>query len=46
MMRGVRRAMTSGMGPAEASRAVLDRLDAIEDLLSENVLNYAVRSAE
>ncbi|MGP3999260.1 TetR/AcrR family transcriptional regulator [Streptomyces sp. 8N706] len=43
---GVRRAMSEGLRPAEASRAVLDKLDQVEELLGEKVLNYAVRSAE
>ncbi|MFH9401922.1 TetR/AcrR family transcriptional regulator [Streptomyces sp. NPDC017638] len=37
------REMVAGRKPAEVSREVLVLLDDIEDLLSENVLNYAVR---
>ncbi|MEU3527265.1 TetR/AcrR family transcriptional regulator [Streptomyces sp. NPDC038707] len=37
------REMTSGRKPAEVSREVLVLMDDIEDLLSEKVLNYAVR---
>ncbi|KOX04270.1 TetR/AcrR family transcriptional regulator [Streptomyces sp. NRRL B-3648] len=39
------REMLAGRKPAEASREVLVLLDDIEDLLSEKVLNYAVRAA-
>ncbi|WP_225827347.1 TetR/AcrR family transcriptional regulator [Streptomyces naphthomycinicus] len=40
------REMLAGRKPAEVSREVLVLLDDIEDLLSEKVLNYAVRGAE
>ncbi|MFF3911267.1 TetR/AcrR family transcriptional regulator [Streptomyces sp. NPDC001848] len=40
------RAMVAGRKPAEVSREVLVLLDDIEDLLSEKVLNYAVRAPE
>ncbi|MEU1009349.1 helix-turn-helix domain-containing protein [Streptomyces sp. NPDC005890] len=39
------REMLAGRKPAEVSREVLVLLDDIEDLLSEKVLNYAVRAA-
>jgi AcrR family transcriptional regulator len=39
------REMTAGRKPAEVSREVLVLMDDIEDLLSEKVLNYAVRGA-
>ncbi|MEV6114870.1 helix-turn-helix domain-containing protein [Streptomyces sp. NPDC052109] len=39
------REMLAGREPAEVSREVLVLLDDIEDLLSERVLNYAVRGA-
>ncbi|WP_181796363.1 TetR/AcrR family transcriptional regulator [Streptomyces sp. WELS2] len=39
------REMVSGRKPAEVSREVLVLMDDIEDLLSEKVLNYAVRGA-
>ncbi|WP_030339300.1 TetR/AcrR family transcriptional regulator [Streptomyces sp. NRRL S-1022] len=39
------REMLAGRKPAEASREVLVLLDDIEDLLSEKVLNYALRAA-
>ncbi|MFH9662908.1 TetR/AcrR family transcriptional regulator [Streptomyces sp. NPDC017248] len=42
----VGRGMLAGRKPAEVSREVLVLLDDIEDLLSEKVLNYAVRGAE
>ncbi|GHH80862.1 TetR family transcriptional regulator [Streptomyces sulfonofaciens] len=37
------RRMVTGRSPEEVSREVLDLLDATEDILSETVLNYAVR---
>ncbi|MFI5688837.1 TetR/AcrR family transcriptional regulator [Streptomyces sp. NPDC051636] len=40
------REMLTGRKPAEVSREVLVLMDDIEDLLSETVLNYAVRGAE
>ncbi|KDN72817.1 TetR/AcrR family transcriptional regulator [Streptomyces olindensis] len=40
------REMAQGRNPDEVSREVLGLLDDIEDLLSEKVLNYAVRGAE
>ncbi|MFF4257392.1 TetR/AcrR family transcriptional regulator [Streptomyces sp. NPDC001663] len=40
------REMVKGNNPREVSREVLVLLDDIEDLLSEKVLNYAVRGAE
>jgi hypothetical protein len=40
------REMLAGRKPAEVSREVLVLLGDIEDLLSEKVLNYAVRGAE
>ncbi|MEU0332506.1 helix-turn-helix domain-containing protein [Streptomyces sp. NPDC006193] len=40
----VERAMLAGREPAEVSREVLVLLDDIEDLLSEKVLDYAVRA--
>ena len=39
----VGREMLAGRNPDEVSREVLTLLDDIEELLSENVLNYAVR---
>lgn len=39
------REMLAGRKPAEVSREALVLLDDIEDLLSEKVLNYAVRGA-
>ncbi|MBC2869311.1 TetR/AcrR family transcriptional regulator [Streptomyces mexicanus] len=39
------REMLKGRHPNEVSREVLDLLDDIEDLVSEKVLNYAVRGA-
>ncbi|MFG2942396.1 TetR/AcrR family transcriptional regulator [Streptomyces sp. NPDC048282] len=39
------REMVKGRDPREVSREVLVLLDGIEDLLSEKVLNYAVRGA-
>ncbi|MDQ1036110.1 AcrR family transcriptional regulator [Streptomyces sp. V3I8] len=46
VMSTVGREMVGGRAPAEVSREVLVLLDAMEDLLSEKVLNYAVRGAE
>ncbi|MET8248580.1 TetR/AcrR family transcriptional regulator [Streptomyces sp. NPDC005202] len=40
------RRMIAGHKPAEVSREVLTLLDDIEELLSEKVLNYAVRGAD
>lgn len=45
LMGYVGRAMLAGRKPAEVSREALALLDEIEDLLSEQVLNYAVRSS-
>ncbi len=42
----VRRGMTAGRAPGEVSREALGLLDDLEDLLSERVLNYAVRGVE
>ncbi|MEW1829388.1 helix-turn-helix domain-containing protein [Streptomyces sp. NPDC088196] len=42
----VRRGMTAGRAPGEVSREALGLLDDLEDLLSERVLNYAVRAVE
>ncbi|MEU6031960.1 TetR/AcrR family transcriptional regulator [Streptomyces tauricus] len=46
VMSAVGREMVAGRDPAEVSREVLVLLDGMEDLLSEKVLNYAVRAAE
>ncbi|MFH8464809.1 TetR/AcrR family transcriptional regulator [Streptomyces sp. NPDC017991] len=46
VMSTVGREMVAGRDPAEVSREVLTLLDGMEDLLSEKVLNYAVRAAE
>ncbi|MFD6290169.1 TetR/AcrR family transcriptional regulator [Streptomyces sp. NPDC060205] len=46
VMSTVGREMIAGRAPAEVSREVLTLLDGMEDLLSEKVLNYAVRAAE
>ncbi|MFE1796853.1 MULTISPECIES: TetR/AcrR family transcriptional regulator [unclassified Streptomyces] len=46
VMSTVGREMIAGRDPAEVSREVLTLLDGMEDLLSEKVLNYAVRAAE
>ncbi|MEC4016714.1 hypothetical protein QMK28_10420 [Streptomyces sp. H27-D2] len=46
VIRGVNCAIREGRGVNAASRAVLDKLDQMEELLSEKVLNYATRSAE
>ncbi|GHD90017.1 TetR/AcrR family transcriptional regulator [Streptomyces naganishii] len=45
VMAVIGREMGKGRNPREVSREVLDLLDDIEDLLSEKVLNYAVRGA-
>ncbi|MFE7028969.1 TetR/AcrR family transcriptional regulator [Streptomyces sp. NPDC057621] len=46
VMSTVGREMIAGRDPAEVSREVLTLLDGMEDLLSEKVLNYAVRAAQ
>ncbi|GAA3146220.1 TetR/AcrR family transcriptional regulator [Streptomyces echinatus] len=46
VMAVIGREMVKGRKPAEVSREVLALLDDIEDLLSEKVLNYAVRGVE
>ncbi|MFJ9709315.1 TetR/AcrR family transcriptional regulator [Streptomyces sp. NPDC101234] len=46
VMSVIGREMVKGGDPREVSREVLVLLDDIEDLLSEKVLNYAVRGAE
>ncbi|MFD8724721.1 TetR/AcrR family transcriptional regulator [Streptomyces sp. NPDC059629] len=46
VMSVIGREMVKGRDPREVSREVLVLLDDIEDLLSEKVLNYAVRGAE
>ncbi|MFF7978565.1 TetR/AcrR family transcriptional regulator [Streptomyces sp. NPDC007901] len=45
VMAVIGREMVKGRDPREVSREVLALLDDIEDLLSEKVLNYAVRGA-
>ncbi len=45
VMAVIGREMLKGRRPGEVSREVLGLLDAVEDLLSEKVLNYAVRGA-
>ncbi|MFF8590823.1 TetR/AcrR family transcriptional regulator [Streptomyces sp. NPDC015220] len=45
VMSVIGREMLKGRNPSEVSREVLDLLEDIEDLLSEKVLNYAVRGA-
>ncbi|WP_037772984.1 TetR/AcrR family transcriptional regulator [Streptomyces sclerotialus] len=45
LMEYVGRAMVAGGKPSEVSRDALLLLDEVEDLLSERVLNYAVRAA-
>jgi hypothetical protein len=40
------REMMAGRSPGEVSREALGLLDDMEDLLSQKVLNYAVRAAE
>ena len=44
-MATVGREMVAGRNPDEVSREVLVLLDEMEDMLSEKVLNYAVRGA-
>ncbi|QQM40770.1 TetR/AcrR family transcriptional regulator [Streptomyces liliifuscus] len=46
VMSTVGREMMACRDPAQVSREVLALLDGMEDLLSEKVLNYAVRAAE
>ncbi|MCX4905338.1 TetR/AcrR family transcriptional regulator [Streptomyces sp. NBC_00878] len=46
VMSTVGREMMACRDPAEVSREVLNLLDGMEDLLSEKVLNYAVRAPE
>ncbi|TRO64624.1 TetR/AcrR family transcriptional regulator [Streptomyces sp. IB201691-2A2] len=46
VMSNISREMMACRDPAEVSREVLALLDGMEDLLSEKVLNYAVRAAE
>ncbi|TJZ46027.1 TetR/AcrR family transcriptional regulator [Streptomyces piniterrae] len=46
LMAAIVREMTAGREPAVVSREMLVLLDEMEDLLSEKVLNYAVRAAE
>ncbi|MEU9593083.1 TetR/AcrR family transcriptional regulator [Streptomyces sp. NPDC048193] len=46
VMTAVGRRMTAGGKPAEVSRDTLVLLDEMEDLLSDRVLNYAVRGAD
>ncbi|MCZ4508895.1 TetR/AcrR family transcriptional regulator [Streptomyces sp. ActVer] len=46
VMSEISREMMACRDPAEVSREVLALLDGMEDLLSEKVLNYAVRAAE
>ncbi len=43
---GIGREMLAGRKPAEVSREVLVLAEDIEDLLSEKVLNYAVRGVQ
>ncbi|MFJ8927142.1 TetR/AcrR family transcriptional regulator [Streptomyces sp. NPDC102364] len=45
VMVGIGRRMLAGGSPAEVSREMLDVLDEMEELLSDKVLNYAVRDA-
>lgn len=45
VMSGIGRRMLAGGTPAAVSREMLDVLDEVEELLSEKVLNYAVRDA-
>ncbi|MCM2421686.1 hypothetical protein [Streptomyces sp. RKAG293] len=45
-MRGIGRAMADGGEPNEVSRAVLVKLDAMEALLSDEILNYATKDTE
>ena len=44
VMAAIGREMMAGRGPGEVSREMLVLLDDMEDLLSEKVLNYAVRT--
>jgi AcrR family transcriptional regulator len=46
VMGTIGREMVGGRAPEVVSREVLDLLDAAEDILSETVLNYAVRGQE
>ncbi|GGN77246.1 TetR family transcriptional regulator [Streptomyces albiflavescens] len=46
VMSVIGREMMAGRNPGEVSREVLVLLDDMEELLSEKVLNYAVRAAE
>ncbi|MFC4471636.1 TetR/AcrR family transcriptional regulator [Streptomyces xiangluensis] len=46
LMGMIGREMVAGRAPAEVSREALALLDDMEDLLSEKVLNYAVRAPE
>ncbi|WP_217166565.1 TetR/AcrR family transcriptional regulator [Streptomyces sp. AC512_CC834] len=46
VMTGIGQRMVAGGRPAEVSRDMLLLLDEMEDLLSERVLNYAVRGAD
>lgn len=46
VMRGIGRAMADGGEPNEVSRAVLVKLDAMEALLSDEILNYATKDTE
>ncbi|MEU9881261.1 TetR/AcrR family transcriptional regulator [Streptomyces phaeochromogenes] len=46
VMSEISREMMACRDPAEVSREVLALIDGMEDLLSEKVLNYAVRAAE
>jgi AcrR family transcriptional regulator len=46
VMAAIGRRLMAGGKPAEVSRDILVLLDEMEDLLSEKVLNYAVRGAE
>jgi AcrR family transcriptional regulator len=46
VMSEISREMMACRDPADVSREVLALLDGMEDLLSEKVLNYAVRAAE
>ncbi|MFI5659783.1 TetR/AcrR family transcriptional regulator [Streptomyces sp. NPDC051684] len=45
VMAGIGRRMVAGGSAAEVSREMLDVLDEMEELLSDRVLNYAVRGA-
>ncbi|MYR43270.1 TetR/AcrR family transcriptional regulator [Streptomyces sp. SID5910] len=46
VMTTIGRRMTAGGKPAEVSRGILALLDEMEELLSDRVLNYAVRGAD